>query len=129
MQKPNSDWLISGKVVRVGAARRFVTNYHQGGKPKTLKTVLGSIYKDQPDTVKTIIRSIDNTSTITAKVLDRNFPGIRQLGIDIAVDTDGRIWIIEANTSPAFLTFKHLKNKTMYHRILKRFRYIRSKYR
>lgn len=130
MQKPKSNWVISGKVVRVGAPGRFVTNFHQGANPETIEKVLGSIYKNQPKKMKRTIRYIENISRITARVLDRNFPGIRQLGIDIALDTNGRIWILEANTTnPAFMTFKNLKDKTMYRRIVAIRRYIYSKYR
>ncbi|BCJ86929.1 hypothetical protein skT53_19140 [Effusibacillus dendaii] len=129
MQKPKSKWHISGKVVRVAAAGKFVTNYSQGGRPKSLKTVLRSIYKNRPRKVKRTIRSIDKISTTAAKVLNRKFPRIRQLGIDIAVDTEGRIWIIEANKNPGFMLFKKLKDKTMYRRIVKRRRYIYSRYR
>ncbi|WCK56608.1 YheC/YheD family protein [Aneurinibacillus sp. Ricciae_BoGa-3] len=129
MQKPNDRWLISGRVVRIGAAGRFTTNYHQGGQPETLEVVLRSIYKNQPKKINPTIRSLDRICTMTARVLDRRFPGIRQLGIDVAIDSNGRLWIIEANTNPAFLTFKNLKDKTMYYRILRRRRYIYSKYR
>ncbi|BCJ85986.1 YheC/YheD family protein [Effusibacillus dendaii] len=129
MQKPKSKWLISGKVVRVGAPGRFVTNYHQGGQPKTIESVMNSIAKNQREEVKRAIRYLEEISLIAAEVLDQNFPGIRQLGMDIAVDRNGRIWIIEANTNPGFLLFKKLKDKTMYHRIVGRRRYIFSKYR
>jgi glutathione synthase/RimK-type ligase-like ATP-grasp enzyme len=129
MQKPNTSWKISGKVVRVAAPSRFVTNYHQGGKPEILEKVLRAIYKDDPSKIQPTIKFIYSLSTTVAKVLDEAFPGIRQLGIDLGIDKERRIWIIEANTNPAFLTFKHLKDKTMYRRILSRRRYIRARYK
>jgi glutathione synthase/RimK-type ligase-like ATP-grasp enzyme len=124
MQKPKSTWFVSGKVVRVAAPGRFVTNYSQGATPETVQKVLFSIYKKHPRQANHIIRRIDRLSIIAAKVLDRRFPGIRQLGIDIAVDSNGRIWIIEANTTPGFKTFKHLRDKSMYRRIVLRRNYI-----
>nr|WP_328803715.1 YheC/YheD family protein [Paenibacillus puerhi] len=128
MQKPASKWLVSGEVVRVGAAGRFVTNYHNGGKPAYLKSVLHSIYKNQPNKVNRMIRDIEKISMISSKELNRKFPKNHQWGVDIALDKNGRLWIIESNASPAFLTFKHLKDKTMYNRILRRKHHIRSKY-
>lgn len=127
MQKLNSKWLISGIVVKVGAAHRFITNYHQGGRPETIEKVLGSIFKKQ-STVKRMVQQIKIICMTAATTLDRNFPGIRQLGIDIAIDKKRKIWIIEANTKPAFELFKGLKNKTMYHRIMKRRQLIYAKY-
>lgn len=129
MQKPNSNWRISGQVVRVAARGRFVTNYHQGARPKPLQKVLATIYKGKPGKIQSTIRNIKNISVTTAKVLYRKFPGIRQLGIDLALDRGGRIWIIEANTNPGTMLFKSLKNKRMYRVIAARRRYLRAKYR
>jgi glutathione synthase/RimK-type ligase-like ATP-grasp enzyme len=129
MQKPTTSWEISGKVVRIAAPSRFVTNYHQGGEPRTLNKVLRAIYKDDPSKIKPTIKFINNLSKTAANVLDEAFPGIRQLGIDIGIDRKGRIWIIEANTNPACQTFKHLKDRTMYRRIMSRRRYIKARHK
>ncbi|WNQ12230.1 YheC/YheD family protein [Paenibacillus aurantius] len=128
MQKPDKAWRISGKVVRVGAPGRFVTNYHQGARPETVENVLSALYPRDPDKVKHTIREINQVSAMAAKALDREFPGLRTLGIDIAVDNKGRVWIIEVNTAPTFNTFRALKDKTMYYRILRRARIIQAKY-
>lgn len=124
MQKPHSEWFISGKVVRVGAFGKFVTNYSQGALPKTIEEVFSSVYKNQPNKAVQTIRHIEKLCLALAKTLDRKFPGIRELGVDVAIDRKGHIWIIEANTAPKFQTFKRLRNKTMYQRIVKRHRYI-----
>ncbi len=130
MQKPRSHWYVSGKVVRVGAAGRFVTNYYQGARPESVEKVLGSLFlMTNQKWKKTTRKKINSISKILAKVLDGKFPGIRHLGIDIGIDDDGRIWIIEANTNPANQTFKRLKDKKMYRKIKDRRRYILKKYK
>jgi glutathione synthase/RimK-type ligase-like ATP-grasp enzyme len=43
MQKPRNSWVVSGKVTRVAAPGRFLTNYHQGAKPATVPEVLRSV--------------------------------------------------------------------------------------
>ncbi|MNY10814.1 Endospore coat-associated protein YheD [compost metagenome] len=120
LQKPGSKWLISGKVVRVGAAGRFVTNYSQGGKPVHLPKVLNSIYHDNPQKVQAIIQKVDQVAYHAAAALNSKFPGIRVLGIDIGLDRSGRIWIIEANTRPGTQLFKNLGDKSMYQTIVTR---------
>ncbi|WP_274363969.1 YheC/YheD family protein [Paenibacillus thermotolerans] len=127
MQKPQSKWFISGRIVRVGAPGRFVTNYSQGASPQTIENVFNSIYKNRPNNTKQMIKKIDALCFALAKRMDRKFPGVRELGIDIGVDKKSSIWIIEANTTPQFNSFKRLSDKTMYKRILARHRYIYRK--
>ncbi|WP_159888435.1 YheC/YheD family protein [Paenibacillus puerhi] len=126
MQKPASKWFISGKVVRVAVQGRFLTNYSQGATPKTVEEVFSSIYKNQPKIASQKINRINALCLALARTMDRKFPGIRELGIDVGVDRKGYIWIIEANTAPQFNTFKSLSNKTMYKRIISRRRTIYS---
>ncbi|MDO7907253.1 YheC/YheD family protein [Paenibacillus sp. JX-17] len=128
MQKPSHHWLISGKVTRVGAPGRFVTNFSQGAYPERLTKVLHSLYSHQPHKVKSVLNRIDRISYRAAETLDRRYPGLRQLGIDIGLDRRGRIWIIEVNTNPGHSTFRNLKNKTMYHNIIRRKCIIHSRY-
>lgn len=120
LQKPGSKWLISGKVVRVGAAGRFVTNYSQGGRPVHLPAALSSIYPYNPRKVQATIHKIEQVSYQASAALSRRFPGIRVLGIDIGLDRSGRIWIIEANTRPGTQLFKNLGDQSMYRRIVTR---------
>ncbi|MDN4593198.1 YheC/YheD family protein [Polycladomyces subterraneus] len=127
MQKPRNSWVVSGKVTRVAAPGRFLTNYHQGAKPVTVPEVLRSVLNNNKK-VAEMIQQIGQLSLATAQVLDAHFPGIRELGIDIALEKSGKLWILEANTSPACITFRLLPDKTMYHRILMNRRYIYNAY-
>ncbi|MNH85768.1 Endospore coat-associated protein YheD [compost metagenome] len=129
LQKPGTKWLISGKVVRVGAAGRFVTNYSQGGRPVHLPKVLNSIYHHNPQKVHRTIQKIDQIAYHAAAALNRRFPGIRVLGIDIGLDRSGRIWIIEANTRPGTQLFKNLGDQSMYHAIVTRRELIDRQYK
>jgi glutathione synthase/RimK-type ligase-like ATP-grasp enzyme len=127
MQKPRNSWVVSGKVTRVAAPGRFLTNYHQGAKPATVPEVLRSVLINDRK-VAEMIQQIDQLSLATTRVLDAHFPGIRELGIDIAMEKSGKLWILETNTSPACITFRLLPDKTMYHRILMNRRYIYNAY-
>ncbi|GIP23850.1 YheC/YheD family protein [Paenibacillus sp. J22TS3] len=128
MQKPDSKWHISGRIVRAGAKGRFLTNYSQGGRPVALEAVLNAIHHHNSAKVKTSLRKIDQVSYGAARALDQAFPGIRILGIDLALDKSGRIWIIEANTRPGFELFKHLRDRSMYQTIIRREHIIASRF-
>lgn len=127
MQKPRKHWEISGRVVRVAASGRFLTNWHKGGHAATVEKVLKRVL-DRKSKISRIDRQLDRLSRTMAEVLDRRFPGIRELGLDIALDRSGLLWILEANTGPAYFLFKELKDKSMYKRIRRNHKYIKRVY-
>jgi hypothetical protein len=125
MQKPKSKWIISGVSARVAAPNHYVTNYHKGGYAKPLDDVLSTFFAFNTRKVNQSLKEIKNLSLIIARTINkRHF--IRELGIDLGIEKDGRIWIIEANSHPGHMLFTQLPNKTMLHRILRNKRLIRK---
>ena len=49
---------------------------------------------------------------------DQHLKGFRELGLDVAIDTEGIPWILEVNTRPQFYPLKNMKNKKLYNRIV-----------
>ncbi|MFD1395512.1 YheC/YheD family protein [Kroppenstedtia eburnea] len=123
MQKPRNRWQISGKVVRVAAPGRFLTNYHQGGRAAPVERVLQRVLTRKSEASR-IDQQLNILSHTTAEVLDRHFPGIRVLGLDIALDRSKRLWILEANTNPGTMLFKQLPDKSMLRRIQRNRQYM-----
>jgi hypothetical protein len=117
LQKPSSSWTISGMAARVAAPRHIVTNHHQGGYGKPLDRVLMHIFAKNNSKVKECIHVLKGISLIMAHTLDKRFSDIRELGIDLGIDTDGRVWIIEANSRPFHKLFTQLPNKSMLNKI------------
>jgi D-alanine-D-alanine ligase-like ATP-grasp enzyme len=54
----------------------------------------------------------------TARQLNKTFPRITQLGLDIGLDRELHPWILEANPRPAIHGFKYLADKSIYRRIV-----------
>lgn len=113
LQKPKSEWGISGMVARVAPRDRYITNYHKGGQAATLEKVLLPIFEGNHVKMNECIENLKRISLTISGTLDRQFRATRELGIDLAVDTSGEIWIIEANTRPQHNLFKFLPNKEM----------------
>jgi glutathione synthase/RimK-type ligase-like ATP-grasp enzyme len=128
MQKPASKWLISGMVVRIAAPNHFVTNYSQGGQAKPLHKVLLNTFNNNKTKVNETVNRIRNVCYMITRTLDKHHPGLHQLGIDIAIDNDSRLWIIEANSKPGHQLFRKLSDKSMYRTIMKNKRLIRKQY-
>lgn len=123
LQKPNSGWIIGGMVAKVAARRQFVTNHCKGGSPVALEQAL-----ERAEGVRVhsrrIIEELKRVSILTAKVLDARFPGIRELGLDIGIDQQGRLHIFEVNTRPMFQMFRKIRMPGVYKKILYRHRQV-----
>jgi glutathione synthase/RimK-type ligase-like ATP-grasp enzyme len=117
LQKPPSGWTVSGMVARVADPHFIVTNHKQGGFGKPLDKVLMHIFSNNDSKVKKYIEELKKISLIMAQTLDVRFSDIRELGIDLGIDTDGHVWIIEANSRPFHNLFTQLPDKSMLNNI------------
>lgn len=117
LQKPKNHWMIAGMVARVAAPHKFVTNYHKGGRGKSLRRVLLSIFKHNQAKVNAYERRIKKLSISIAKTVNKRH-STHELGVDIAIDRKGRIWIIEANSYPGHMLFTQLSDRRMIRTIM-----------
>lgn len=124
MQKPKSEWIISGITGRVAAPKRVVTNYRKGGHAALLSKVLLKVFENDRVKMKEVLDQIIELSKMVADTIDKNHP-FRELGIDLAIEESGQIWIIEANPHPGHKLFKQLPNHKMIRTILRNKRRIR----
>lgn len=44
--------------------------------------------------------------------------GFRELGLDVAIDSKGRPWILEVNTRPQFYPLKNMSSHKLYRRMV-----------
>lgn len=121
LQKPGTQWIISGMVAKVAARDSFVTNHCKGGQPLQLPKALESL-KREGIPPEWVLRELDKLSFLTAEVLEERFPGLKELGIDVGLDRYGKPWIFEVNTRPLFQMFRKIGNPVLYRRILRNHR-------
>ncbi|WP_058303276.1 YheC/YheD family protein [Gorillibacterium timonense] len=119
MQKPAGEWTVPGMVARTAAPHRFITNHTRGGQAATLHEVLPPVYGNSPSALREITDTIRQLSRHIAEALEKKFPDIRELGIDLGIDKKGYIWFIEANTRPAHQLFTEIPDKSMLEQILR----------
>jgi len=116
LQKPDHKWIISGMVARVAAPNKFLTNYHQGGHAEPLQKVLLNLFHNNQSKVDACHRKIEQLSNTIAGMVSK-WSLTRELGIDLALDKNGYIWILEANSHPGHRLFTQLPDRTMYRTI------------
>jgi glutathione synthase/RimK-type ligase-like ATP-grasp enzyme len=124
LQKPTHFWVISGMIAKKAARSQFVTNHCKGGTPVALEQALKQM-EGVPVPPARILEELKRISLLTAKVLDKRFPGIRELGLDVGIDQQGRLHIFEVNTRPQFQMFRKIQAPPgVYKKILQRHRQV-----
>ena len=120
LQKPHHEWLISGMAAKIAKPGKIVTNYCKGGRPYDIFKALYLATSKNHEIAKKIFVELYYISKEIAKILNRRFLGLRELGIDLGIDKQNRIWVFEVNTNPNFQLFKKIGNQEMYHCIRRR---------
>ncbi|MCA1022036.1 YheC/YheD family protein [Halobacillus litoralis] len=98
------DWHVTGKLAKVAAAPFVVTNYTKQMLPasQALSAVFGE------ETTVEIMQQLDQLALDVVRHIAPHDQEHRLFGLDIAVDTHGHLWIIEANTKPDIKMFRNL---------------------
>lgn len=115
-QSPQKRWESTAMVGRVAHPQKIVTNYHSGGTLKPVPVLLGGHMNDREQ--ERYVRELKTLGVMVARQLEAKYPGIREVGLDIAVDKSGKSWILEVNTCPDPYIFRILKDKSVFRKVL-----------
>lgn len=119
MQKAGGgNWVPTVMFVKLGKLNNVVTNYHQGGKLALVEQTLqrSGYTRTQIDRYKQQLKTLGMQ---TARCFDRHSVRFKELGLDVALDRDGRLWILEVNTRPSFSALKSLADKSLYRTLVR----------
>lgn len=126
--KPGGEWLYSGMVAKVAGPSSVVTNVALSkGYVITVQQALKQSLGWKSKRIEQMVEELKRVGRIGARHFD-NYQGYRELGFDMAVDVNGKLWMIEQNTAPSHPLFKKLKGDlSMFRRIEYRYgRYARA---
>lgn len=116
-RRKRTGWKVTGKLAKLAGAGYIITNIARSkGKVVPLSTAIRKS-NIRGSSVGRIHRRMNRIARKAAKQL-RRYYRIRMLGLDAGVDRKGKVWIIEANFTPAKSLFLKLKDKSMYRRIV-----------
>jgi YheC/D like ATP-grasp len=99
---------------KIGATKKVATNLGQGGQITILKNFLENEFEDEAFNIQ---RQIEVFSIQFVKHFDELYKHVfDEIGIDIGLDAEGRIWIYEVNWRPGQMFFesKAAKNAVQY---------------
>ncbi len=115
-RKSDSPWKVTGKLAKLANSGYAITNVNLGATILPIETAI------QRSSLKhlsqqTLLSQLDQVALRAAERLQYQNPSIRVIGFDMCFDTQGKVWIIEANKSPHDNIFLQLEDKTMYETI------------
>ena len=95
------EWSITSIVGRIANSQSFVSNVAQGGKLCAARLAL--MQSNLPShLVANVYVTLKKAAIDIARVLDSEMPyHFAELGIDLAVDSTGRVWLLEGNSKPS----------------------------
>ncbi len=112
-----SGWEATGVAGRVAHPRKVVTNGSQGGTIYPVEELLKAY--TSAENCKILIRSLKKIGVKSARQLSTSYPGLQEIGVDIALDQRLKPWILEVNTAPDPCPFTKLKDTSMIDRIVR----------
>lgn len=92
-------WNVVDKSIRVAADKNsIVTNISAGGEAKKFKEVIPIVF---PRFYEDIERQLNTMSVSICRCLEKKYGRLGELGIDAALDIQGKVWLLEVNGKPA----------------------------
>lgn len=109
MQKgPNKEWGCTGIECRV-SNNGYLTNISRGGYALPLGETLQKAFTADTELLS---QQIDELCRNLCLYLDTSGEHFAEFGLDIAIDTNKKLWLIEANVFPSFKGFKKMDPDT-----------------
>ncbi len=102
-----NQWNVTGIAARVGASGRITTNLHTGGKAQEPATILREI-GFAPRHISDISTQLEEMALKIAEIIASKARAIGELGLDFLIDTNGKVWFLEANPKPGRRSFSEI---------------------
>ncbi|EJR46391.1 hypothetical protein IIM_04802 [Bacillus cereus VD107] len=112
----NCIWKVNGVYAKVAFDGYFTTNLAKKGKAITINQAMSNSNLKEKN-LKEILKTINIIALRVAQKLKKISPDHRIWGLDMGIDSNGKLWIIEVNSKPGIVGFKRLEDQSMYHTI------------
>ncbi|WP_033829596.1 YheC/YheD family endospore coat-associated protein [Bacillus andreraoultii] len=102
-KNPEGKWVATVLACKLSGKGSPTTHVMAGGEVKTLDEIFIND-EERKDYTKKLVRAV----ILLSEQLEKKMDGIiAEIGFDIGIDEDGKIWMFEANAKPGRSIFKH----------------------
>ncbi len=92
-------WSVTSIVARIAGNHHIVSNLARGG---SLSSVLEALQKAKLSNSHYVNTKLRKAAVEIAQGIEKHIPKqFGELGVDLAVDTSGRVWLLEVNSKPS----------------------------
>lgn len=115
--RPGKTWRYMGVMGKLAVRDQIVTNHCRGGSSLTFSGALKESKELQEEEIQELEKRLEQLSRQIASAMQRRFPLVAELGLDIGIDENLKLWLIEANTRPQYKLFRDHEDPMLYNRI------------
>ncbi|MFL0269863.1 YheC/YheD family protein [Candidatus Clostridium radicumherbarum] len=113
-------WQLSGAAGRIAEKGSIITSPRSGGAVEDFETILKEVFDENLTRPNGLYQNIVNLGREICLSLENQFGDCIELGLDMAVDMNKKIWLIEVNGKPLKVSLKRLGNSEIIARCNKR---------
>lgn len=107
---PNSTWEVTGINARLAPVGSVITSPRSGGKVLRIREVLAKCF---PGRENEIINQVISFSKTVGYKMEEKFGTLGELGVDLGIDQNGKVWLIEVNGKPLKVSFFKMQDKVI----------------
>jgi glutathione synthase/RimK-type ligase-like ATP-grasp enzyme len=120
VQKNGSgNWEVTGCAGRIGPLRSITSNLHGGGEAASMNSLL-SQWISGDVAISQIRETAETFGLNVARHLESTYGALCELALDLAIDRNGKVWLIEVNPKPSREVFDQAGEQEVYRKAILR---------
>lgn len=100
-------WQVAAIAAKIAGPGSVTTHVNNGGVVKSIDEIF-----ENTEERESFQKKLSDASLLLSSILEKNMEGIiGEIGFDLGIDKEGKVWLFEANSKPGRSIFKHPKLK------------------
>lgn len=112
MQKNGLDqWVLTGIGIRQSGEGNITTHVPRGGSVQSPSTLLPLVFPQL--SVGKILQKLEGMAHMVSQSLEKKWPSLGEVSMDIGLDDNGHLWFFEANSKPGKFDEPEIRKRSL----------------